>query len=63
MMAGLFDRVAKLARSPQGQRLISEASRRAQKLSKDPATRAKVQRARDEVTKRVSAARRRPPAS
>jgi hypothetical protein len=59
-MAGLFDRISRLARGRQGQRLIAQAAQRAQQLSKDPATRAKVARVRDEVTRRVNDARRRP---
>ena len=41
-MAGLMGRLAKLARSPQGQRLASQAKRAAQ----DPATRRKIEDAR-----------------
>jgi hypothetical protein len=42
-MASVFGKISKFARTPQGQRMISEASRRAQQVAKDPATRAKVQ--------------------
>ena len=55
-MASLFGKLAGLARSPQGQRVISQASRKAQELAKDPATRAKIDkgtaRVRAEVDKR-----------
>lgn len=61
-MASLFDRIAKLARSPQGRRIVTQATAKAQELSKDPATRAKVERVRDEVTRRVNGSRKRPPA-
>jgi hypothetical protein len=52
-VASLFDKVSRLARSPQGQRLIGKA----QELANDPATREKVQRLRDEVTRRAGRSR------
>lgn len=53
-MPGLFDRVARLARTPQGRRILNQATTKAQDLAKDPANRARVQRVRDEVTKRMN---------
>jgi hypothetical protein len=47
--SSLFGKVARWARTPQGQRVISEATRRAQQVAKDPATRAKVQRIRGKI--------------
>jgi hypothetical protein len=52
-VASLFDRVSKIMRSPQGQRIVQQASEKAQQLSKDPATRARVQKVRDQVVRRV----------
>ncbi len=56
MASSLFGKLAGLARSPQGQRVISQATRKAQQLAKDPATRAKLDqgaaRVRAEVDKR-----------
>ena len=57
-MASLFDKVAKLARTEQGRRIIGQATAKVQQLSKDPATRAKVDRVRDEVSRRMSSRRR-----
>jgi len=51
---GLFDRVARLARSPKGQQVISQATAKAQQLAQDPKNRARVQRLRDEVTRRIN---------
>ncbi len=55
-MASLFGKIAGFARSPQGRRVIDQASRKAQELAKDPATRAKIDkgtaRVRAEVDKR-----------
>jgi hypothetical protein len=59
---GLFDRVARLARSPKGQQVLAQATAKAQQLAKDPATRARIERAREQVTKRVNG-NRRPPAA
>ncbi len=65
-MPGLFDRVAdrvaKAARSPKGQRIISQATAKAQQLANDPRNRERVQRVRDEVDRRMNG-RRRPPAT
>jgi hypothetical protein len=49
-VASLFAKVQEFARSPQGKRLIGEASRKAQQAAKDPATRARI----DEVRRRFS---------
>ncbi|MBC7640497.1 MAG: hypothetical protein H7231_12040 [Rhodoferax sp.] len=55
-MASLFGKLAGFARSPQGRKVIDQASRKAQQLAKDPATRAKIDqgaaRVRSEVDKR-----------
>ena len=55
-MASLFGKLAGFARSPQGRKVIDQASRKAQQLAKDPATRAKIDqgaaRVRAEVDKR-----------
>jgi len=50
-MASLFGKLADIARSPQAQKMISQAARKAQELAKDPATRAKI----DKGTARVRA--------
>lgn len=50
-MASLLGKLAGIARSPQAQKMISQASRKAQELAKDPATRAKI----DKGTARVRA--------
>ncbi len=59
-MASLFGKLAGFARSPQGRKVIDQASRKAQELAKDPATRAKIDqgtaRVRAEVDKRRGAA-------
>lgn len=56
MASSLFGKLAGLARSPQGQRVISQAARKAQELAKDPATRARIDqgaaRVRAEVDRR-----------
>ena len=55
-MASLFNKAAAFARSPQGQRLISQASAKAKQLANDPKTRAKIDqgtaRVRSELAKR-----------
>lgn len=55
-MASLFGKLAGFARSPQGRKVIDQASRKAQSLANDPATRAKIDkgtaRVRAEVDKR-----------
>ena len=64
-MPGLFDRVARLARSPKGQQVIAQATAKAQQLAKDPKNAARVQRLREEVTRRMgqqAGGRSRPPA-
>ena len=45
-MASLFGKVAAFARSPQGQRVIAQASAKAKELANDPKTRAKIDQAR-----------------
>ena len=56
LMASLFTKVAAFARSPQGQRMISQASAKAKELANDPKTRAKIDqgaaRVRSELAKR-----------
>ena len=51
-MASLFDKVTKFARSPKGQKMIREGTEKAEELSKDPATRAKVDRLRRRFSRR-----------
>lgn len=55
-MASLFGKLAGFARSPQGQKMLAQAARKAQEMANDPATRAKVDqgtaRVRAEVAKR-----------
>jgi len=55
-MASLIGKLAGFARSPQGRKLIGQATTKAQELAKDPATRAKLEqgaaRVRAEVDKR-----------
>jgi len=41
-VASLFDRIAKFAKSPQGQRAIQQATQKAQQFAKDPKNRAKI---------------------
>ena len=59
-MASLFGKLAGIARSPHGQKMIAQATQRAQQLAKDPATRAKIDqgtaRVRAEVAKRRGSA-------
>jgi hypothetical protein len=47
-MAGIASKLAQLARSPQGRKLMSEA----QRLAKDPKTRAKIDDARAKIMSR-----------
>ena len=55
-MASLFTKAVAFARSPQGQRMISQASAKAKELANDPQTRAKsdqgTARVRSELAKR-----------
>ena len=51
-MASLFDKVTKFARSPKGQRMIQQGTQKAQELSKDPKTRAKLEQARRRFRRR-----------
>jgi len=57
-MASLIGKVAAFARSPQGQRVIAQASAKAKELANDPKTRAKIDqgaaRVRSELAKRRS---------
>ena len=59
-MASLFGKLAGIARSPHGQKMIAQASQKAKQLAKDPATRAKIDqgtaRVRAEVAKRRGSA-------
>ena len=41
-MASSFHKISKFAQTPQGQRMIRQATTRAQAAAKDPATRAKI---------------------
>jgi hypothetical protein len=41
-VASLFSKLSKFAKTPQGQRMLREATTRAQQAAKDPATRAKL---------------------
>lgn len=52
-MASLLGKLTQLARSPQGQRLIADATRRAQAAAKDPANRDKLERIARELGKRT----------
>ncbi|SDO18479.1 hypothetical protein SAMN05660199_01462 [Klenkia soli] len=45
-MASLFDKIAKFAKSPQGQRAIRTATDKAQQFAKDPKNRAKIEQVR-----------------
>jgi hypothetical protein len=60
-MASLFSKAVAFARSPQGQRMISQASAKAKELANDPKTRAKIDqgaaRVRSELEKRRSGGR------
>ena len=51
-MASLFDKVTRFARSPKGQRMIQQGTQKAQELSKDPKTRAKLEQARRRFRRR-----------
>lgn len=55
-MAGILSKITRFASSPQGRRAIEKARVKAQQMSKDPATRAKIDkgvgRVRSEVDKR-----------
>ena len=42
-MGSLIGRLTAFARSPKGQRMIGQATSKAQQMSKDPKTRAKIQ--------------------
>lgn len=48
-MAGLLDKLTRFARSPQGQRAISTASRKAQELARDPKNRSKIEQLRSRL--------------
>jgi hypothetical protein len=43
-VASLFNKISKFAQTPQGQRVIRQATTRAQAAAKDPATRAKIEK-------------------
>jgi len=51
-MAGLFNKIAQVARSPKGQQMMRQAGAKAQQMAKDPATRARLNDVRTRVTKR-----------
>jgi hypothetical protein len=52
----MFDKLAKLARTPKGQQVLGQATAKAKEVAKDPKTRAKVEqgaaRVRAEIAKR-----------
>lgn len=48
-MASLLRSITRFARTPQGRRMISRAAQKAEEVAKDPATRAKIERARRTV--------------
>ena len=51
-MAGIVSRIAAFARTPQGQRVITTATRKAQELARDPKNRERIQQLRDRAGKR-----------
>jgi hypothetical protein len=51
-VANIVARLAAFARSPQGQRMISTATQKAQKVARDPRTQEKVRQLKDQVSKR-----------
>jgi hypothetical protein len=51
-MAALFNKIAQVARSPKGQQMLRQAGAKAQRLAKDPATRARIDGVRAKVAKR-----------
>jgi hypothetical protein len=51
-VGSLIGRLTAFARSPKGQRAISQATSKAQQLSKDPKTRAKLQQLTSRTSKR-----------
>lgn len=52
-MPGLVGKLLHLARTPQGQRALRTAARRAQEVAQDPATKAKAEQAVQGVRKRA----------
>jgi hypothetical protein len=42
MKASMFDKITQFAKSPKGQRMIREATGKAQKFANDPKNRAKI---------------------
>ena len=53
-MAGIVSRIAAFARTPQGQRVITTAARKAQELARDPRNRERVQQLRQRAARRGS---------
>lgn len=51
-MAGLFGKITRFARSPKGQQVIRQAGDKAQRIAKDPATKAKISDVRGKFAKR-----------
>ena len=56
-MAGIVSRIAAFARTPQGQRVITTATRKAQELARDPKNRERIQQLRERAAKRGGPAR------
>ncbi|PWJ56460.1 hypothetical protein SAMN06264364_101438 [Quadrisphaera granulorum] len=53
-MAGILDKLTRFARSPQGQRAISTATRKAQEMARDPKNRSKIEQLRSRLGGRGS---------
>ena len=51
-MAGIVSRIAAFARTPQGQRVITTATRKAQELARDPKNRERIQQLRERAARR-----------
>jgi hypothetical protein len=49
---GIVSRITAFARSPQGQRVITTATRKAQEIARDPRTKEKVQQLRERAAQR-----------
>jgi hypothetical protein len=52
-MASVFDKVAQFARSPKGQQALRQVSDKAQRMAKDPKTKARI----DDARRRFSGGR------
>ncbi|SDQ76959.1 hypothetical protein [Quadrisphaera sp. DSM 44207] len=53
-MAGIVGRLVAFARTPQGQRVITTAARKAQQMARDPKTQARIADLRNRATRRGS---------